>query len=287
MGFFDEFAVQTGITDEADRKVALDLAVKYPGFRQAVDETDDKLRAWETWKDSAWDTAASKTKDQVRVESELEQARVRVQQLEAAGGGFGTDMTFDEIDAQLKSKGYVSKDQIADLAKPIATSEVNRMAGNIENFFKRTATLPTEHFAEFGAHLNFDELLDRYSKSPGGDPRIVYDQMVAPVRDERRKASETKKEEEHQLALKTAREEGERAGAQRAAMAAGQPGMPTDQSGASAPTMGPVQRQQAERFKVASEAANAAGGERPLGSGVNPSEGLAWLQEFRNGGAVQ
>lgn len=280
MGFFDEFVVKNGITDETDRTAALALATKYPGFRTMVDETDEKLRAWETWKDSAWDLAAKKPKDQVRVETELDQARARIQQMESTGG-FGADMTFEEIETQLKAKGYMNKDQVAALAMPVATSEVNRMAGNIEQFYKRTLTLPVEHFQEFGVQLDTDALLEAYAKSPGGDPRIVYAQLVTPLREEKRKVADLKKEEEHQAALKTAREEGERAGAQRVSMANGQPGMPADQTGATPSNVGPLQRQQAERFKAAQEAAGNAG-DRPLGSGVGPTEGLAWLQEFRN-----
>lgn len=285
MGFFDEFVVKTGITEESDRLAALELAKRYPNFQKMVDEADEKLRAWETWKDSAWDAAAGKPTAQVRAEAELDQARARVQQLEAVGGGFGTDMTFDEIEAQLGQKGYAKADKVTELAKPVATAEVNRMAGNIEQFYKRTLTLPVEHFQEFGAHLDTDKLLELYAKSPGGDPRVVYEQMVGPIREEKRKAAEAKKEEEHQAALVAAREEGERAGAQRAAMAPGTSGMPVDQTGASVSNLGPLQRQQADRFKAASEAAQQAGN-RPLGSGVNPNESLAWLQEYRNNGGV-
>lgn len=285
MGFFDDFVVKTGITDEADRKIALDLATKYPTFRTLVDETDTKLREWETWKTNAWDATAGKSKDQVRVETELDQARARIAQIEAGGGYGGVDMTFDEVEAQLKAKGYVPKDQIADLAKPVATSEVNRMAGNIEQFYKRTLTLPVEHYQEFGTHMDADKLLELYAKGPGGDPRLTYDQMVAPLREEKRKAADAKREEDHQAALKAAREEGERAGRQAVAMGAGQPGMPSDQTGATPSNLGHMQRSQAERLKAGSEAS---GGDRPLGSGVSANEGLAWLQEFRNsGGQVQ
>lgn len=286
MGFFDDI-LKTTVTDEADRSSLSALAAKYPNLIKAVDDTDLAATGWETWKNENWDATQRKTKAQVEAEE-------RVRALEAAGS-FGAEMTFEEIKANLAKEGYVAKaDLAAAIADPTGTDPlfksvrglVNNSASGIEFFFRRTSTLPVEHFQEFGKvdPKLMDTLLDAYSKAPAGtDPRAVYDQIVAPEREQRRVAAETAKETKHQEDLARVARETEERVRREVGMSSGTPGMPSDQGGGSS-GMGPIQRAQAERFNAAQPDAPVS--KAPLGSGIVAREGLAWLQEQRTG-AVQ
>jgi hypothetical protein len=286
MGFFDDI-LKTSVTDETDRTSLATLAAKYPNLIKAVDETDTAASGWEKWRNDHWDPTANKTKEQVAAEQ-------RVAALEAVGNFGGAEMTFEEIKASLAKEGFVAKADLvsamknrADPLHETVRGMVNGSAAGIEFFLRKMGSVPVEHFKEFGEvdPKLMDTIIDAYGKAPAGtDPRTVYDQIVAPKRDEIRKAAETARETQHKADLEAAEARGAAKARQEIGMAAGSAGMPTDQSGSPA-GMGPLQRQQAERFNATKETAppNSA----PLGSGINAREGLQWLQEQRSSGGVQ
>lgn len=286
MGFFDDI-LKTAVTDEADRNSIASLSAKYPGLMKAVDDTDKAASDWEAWKANHWDPTANKTKAQVAAEQ-------RVQQLESVQNFGGADMTFDEIKANLAKEGYVAKTDIVtalrtekDPLNETVRGMVNGSANGIEFFFRRAGTLPVEYYNEFGKvdpELN-NKLLDAYSKAPAGtDPRSLYDQIVAPEREVRRVEAKKVEDAANAAAVEKARQDGIAQGRQEAGMASGSPGMPTDQSG-SGSSMGPLQRQQMDRFNSAAKETPISNA--PLGSGINAREGLVWLQEQRAAGGVQ
>lgn len=286
MGFFEDI-LKTAVTDENDRKTLADLSLKFPMLVQAVDEADAKASEWETWKASDWDSIAGKTKGQIAAEQ-------RLAAFEAAGNFGGSDMTFEEIKANLVREGYATRADLAraltdpnDPAFKAVNGAVNHSAFGIESFFRQAGSLPTEYYKEFGdidPELN-NKLLDAYGKEPAGTAvRTVYDKIVAPMREERRVAADAAKEVKHQQELADARAAGAADKAKELGMAAGTPGMPTDQGGTSGTPMGPLQRQQAERFKSAQAAGPS---DAPLGAGIIAREGLDFLRDLRTNGGVQ
>jgi hypothetical protein len=281
VGFFDDF-ILSSVGEEADRKALADLAVKYPVVRQRVEETDGRLREWETWRAGNWDQTRNKPVEVVHLESELEQARERARQLEATGG-VGGDMTFEEMENQLRSKGVVYRTDVAALAEPVATQKMNQMAGGIEAFYRRSYNLPIAHYKEFGEVINSDELFDRFTKGGYTDPQAAYNDMVKDRRAEAQKKAAEEMEKKHQEDVLAAEKRGREAAAKEFAMAPGQPGMPADQTGG-APAMGHLQKSLGDRMKTTEEQRVAAGDNIPLGSGVLAREGLGWIQQQRNGG---
>lgn len=285
MAFFEEI-LKTAVTDDKDREALAALAVKYPALISAVDETDTALSNWERWKDQNWDKAAGKTRQQIDAEQ-------RVSALEAVQN-FGADMTFDEIKANLVKEGYVVKTDLVNALKdgkdPLnetVRGMVNGSAAGIEFFWRQAGTLPVEYFNEFGKvdpQLN-NKLLDAYAKAPSGtDPRTIYDQIVAPEREVRRVAAETERTAKFEAEKVQIAKDTETRVRAELGMAPGQPGMPADQGGGTS-SMGPLQRQQAERFSDAEKQVPVS--KAPLGSGIVAREGLAWLQEQRASGGVQ
>lgn len=283
MGFFDDVLAKK-ITDDGDRNTFLELGKKYGDIQSDFDGAMSAALKWQDWREKAWDDTANKTREQIRAEQELNAARDRIVALETSGG-FGTEMTFDDIKARLTEGGYVTK---ADLLKEIdtpVTGKVNQSAANIEAFFRKTATLPVEHFVEFGKiEPDFmDKFLDRYSKAPTSDPRAVYNEMVLPQREERRLAQEKEREAKWEAEKAQIAKDTEERVRREVGMAPGTPGMPIDQG--SGQGVGPVQRQQLERFNAIEKDQKLS--DAPLGSGINAREGLKWLHDQRAAGGVQ
>ena len=276
MGYFDDIILKTGIADEADRTTLLTLVEKNPSLRALVDKRDADATAWETWRKDHWNEDLRMSNETAAAVREAEQAKLRIAALEAAGLGGDVPFKFEDIEADLKKNGYVKADE--------AMNALNRSSANIENFLKRTFTLPAEYMAEFGgpppADL-LDKMLADYGPkikvNPGADPRDSYNAIVATKREEIRAANEVKAKADQEKAIKDAEERGAARARQEIGMAPGAPGMPVDDFGA------PSLNARANRVAAAEKAGDTAAQDilkAPLGS--TAAAGLAWIQAQRN-----
>jgi hypothetical protein len=288
MGYFDDILAKTAVTDETDRAALVSLAEKYPALRTSVDTTAANLDLWHAWKRDHWDETSQMTVEAKAAVTEAERAKLRVQALEAAGLG-GGDMTFEQIEADLKAKGYVRKDDLVAAADPMVVQRVNQSAANIEHFYRKTFTLPAEYMKEFGdapPQDLMDKMLADYGQNvklnPQYDPRDSYNKTVAPQREQLRIAAEAKRTADTEKAIADAREEGRKAALLERGMAPGTPGSPVDNF--PTPSMNTRTERaaaaEAKGDKLAQDILN-----RPLGSTAGSA--LEWLQQQRGAGGVQ
>lgn len=178
-------------------------------------DTENRLKAWtdpkDGWLAKAWDPEHQMTKAQWAAEQRAAQAEAKVAEMAATGGfsGEGT-MTFDEIDAHLKTQGYVKAGDVAkaDDLKAFGT-KLDTQGANYEYLYTRTAHLPMRAAKEFGDVDGkflpgvFQVMLADPTGELLKDPDKAYDQYVAPMRLE----NERKKLEADRAALATERTE--------------------------------------------------------------------------------
>lgn len=305
MGVFDKILESIPDSDRA-------FFDKYPQVRQqveaieeslrlakaAAEENDAAVKAWEeylygaeqpdgTRQGGVWDDSAKNFKPVIEAQREIEQYRRRVSDLEKLVEA-GTDMTFDEILANLQQRGFVTRDQIEPLQKAVQSSakqeDINRVAGAFEFFYANTADLPAKHLAEFGEPMNFREYLEFVRKQNLiADPQRAYDMFVAGRRQEILKAQEEKKQQEIQEQIEKARQAGLEEGKRLAAM--GQSGIPTDQDSGVAsynPAVAEVVQKAAKP-----DGTVAVPPEARLGDGVRAAIAAQLFKQGKLGGTVQ
>ena len=286
MGAFD---------DIIKKATAEDLAIiqKYPDLRTSFEhlETEHakatgRLTAWDGWAAENFviidpEKRIGKTKQQIAAEQAREAAEARVLELEALPRG-ESDMTFEEIEAQFRAKGYVPATEIDRRveeklkAVPVGVTpdrvqeELNKLAGGFQVIYGKTAPLVRRHFDEFAEDLDMASFLkfagDRGMKSPE-DIDLHYKSFVLDKREAKRAVEDTTRQAELDAKIAAAKAEGEAAGrkAQAQESAMGQSGrMPTDQIGAPA---GHLERRVREAAKPA--------GEDPAANKVQLGDGLA------------
>lgn len=179
MGFFDEILAEGGVPAEEQPAVRAVLA-KYPGLevagekrglRQAefsrkldehtaerqrlqaeVDEREAKLSEWEAWKDAAWDSEHNMTVAQWEATQRAQELEQRIQQ--------GEDMlTFEQIESQLATKGYLKETELDKKVRPIIQPMVQNQAAGMELVYARTATVPMRYKEQFGEHIDMESYI--------------------------------------------------------------------------------------------------------------------------------
>jgi hypothetical protein len=184
-------------------------------IQSQLTDTKTKLAKWndpkDGWLATAWDAEHQMTKAQWAAEQRAAQAEAKVAEMAATGGfsGDGT-MTFEEIDAHLKTQGYVKAGDVAkaDDLKAIGT-KLDTQGANYEYLYTRTAHLPMRAAKEFGDVDGkflpgvFQVMLADPTGELLKDPDKAYDQYVAPMRLE----AERKKLDIERAALATERTE--------------------------------------------------------------------------------
>jgi hypothetical protein len=287
MGYFDDILLGTTVKEDADRAALKALAEKYPDIRQSVDTTASNLDKWHVWKDENWDPQLGMTKGQAAAITEAEAAKLRVEALTNAGLGGDVPFKFEDIEADLVKHGYVKADQILANGSPVVDG-INRSAANIEQFYKRTFTIPVEYMQEFGAAPPadlLDQMLTDYGQAvrvnPTANPRDSYNKIVAPKREVIRVETEAKNKAAHEKEVKDAEERAYARAKQELGMQSGSPGMPVDNGGA-APSMDA----RGNRVAMAEKSGDVKAAEilkMPLGSSA--AAGLEWLQQQRSAAA--
>lgn len=227
-------ALRDGWTRQADYSRKLNEFVDKEKRYQSDVEMANR---WRDWKKDAWDDEFQGTKVERQQSERIKELNSEVETLRTS---LETDMDWDQlqtqIDGHLKTKGYVTKDELGavarkeDLTKYVDQDSMNRGFAGVEYLFGSTAPLMFKHKDEFGEVINPLDVVKYANEHGFKDVEKAYEAMVAP----RRQEISSKK---HADEIEAARKAGEEAGAQKAAM--GRNGqMPVDNG---APQMGHLQ----------------------------------------------
>jgi hypothetical protein len=232
MGIFDEI-LERSVTDQTDREAIKALATKYPGLVKEVDEhgmrqsdysrrlnefttkektfqaTDQKVKEWETFFGEAgqqWDAEHGMTVGEW-------EAR---QQLAAAGTG-ASDMTFEQINEELKKHGYLRRDDLKpefEAHSKTVGQQVNNVQAGMELVYTRLTPALFRFQSEFGrpmTHMEFEGLVRQAGQNVPKlveKPEEIFDEFVKPMRAERELAEEKKARAEAEAKLKAIQEGG-------------------------------------------------------------------------------
>lgn len=210
--FADLLADISGMADE-DKHALSQIAGKYPDLDKAVlrqsefsrkmnqlsgvqrerDEFNEKLNQWEAWKAANWDDGAEATKQELEARREVTALREKVAHLEATGGT-GDEMTFDQIETQLKAGGYQkSADVLAEVDK-----RNNTMGLAFQTVFTRVTPLVHRFYREFNEDMPLEDFTKFVMDNPERlkDVNQSYSEWTAPRKLEaERKALETQRAE--------------------------------------------------------------------------------------------
>ena len=223
MALFDEILAKA---EEADRAV-LD---KYPALRQSLLELETirpqyaaaarKVEEWNDWSQKHFDREHGTTKAELALRTQYAEAVEELERLRAARETGESEMTFAEIEAQLKGKFATKEDVNSALdSRRFATQEsvqkgFNTLDNGMVAMYTRTATLPLKHYREFNEDLDMEQVFKYMSDHSVPDPQVAYDQMVASKREAVRVASDKARNEElekikaeHDAAMKLKDEE--------------------------------------------------------------------------------
>ena len=213
MAKFADILTRVKVADE-DREAIIAITAKYPDLDSAVadaqevtimksnwDKAQAALKKWvgtpESWYEKAWDAEHGMTRAQWDAEQRLATAQAQIAELQAGGTITGEgNMTFEEIDAHLKSKGVLTAADVTAFAKvEDVDKKVGTQGSNYEYLYTRTAHLPMKAMKEFGDvdGTFLPGLFQLMVTDPTGellkDPEKAYEQYVAPLR---LKAQQTK-----------------------------------------------------------------------------------------------
>jgi len=209
MARFSDILVNRVKVAAEDLEALTPILAKYPQLDEVIadaqevavvqsqlTETNKRLAAWndpkDGWLAKAWDPEHGMTKAQYEAEQRAIRAEAKVAEM-AAGGGIGEGtMTFEEIDAHLKTQGYVKASDVGGLAKTddvkAVKTQLDNQGANYEYLYTKTAHLPLKAMKEFG---DVDDaflpgLFQLMTSDPTGellkDPNKAYEQYVAPKR---------------------------------------------------------------------------------------------------------
>lgn len=206
------------VTDESDRAVLSELAVKYPevkngwlrqsdysrkldSFRDIEREAQTykgKVGEWEGWAKENWDFEANRPKMEVFWERKAQELESKV----------GTEMTFDDITKAIKEQGLVSKPDLEAMINSKAV-EVDKGFSGAAYFSAKIAEKVGEHYSEFKKPLKVTELVSKMQEYGTNDLDAAYDKYVADARKERNdkdleaKIAEIRKEEREKAVQET------------------------------------------------------------------------------------
>lgn len=125
-------------------------------------EADSYVKKWEQYKTESWDDEHGMPKAQWEVEQKLVELSAKNAALET--GTYvppGAGMEFSDVEKFINEKGYVTKADLAGLAKKedvdsTLNAKLNQQGLNTEFFFTRSATVPLKYMKEFGSTDGFD-----------------------------------------------------------------------------------------------------------------------------------
>lgn len=246
MGAFDDILNQF-VSDEADRAVIL----KYQPLASKFDTAVDLNTKNQAWFATHYDWDAGKTIREKELEVAIEAEKERTAALAATGN---SEMTFEQIEASLKSKGYVSKAEV-DSQIAAATTGVKQFIAERDlgamKFAAETATLAISHQQEFGAPLDANGFATFTAQSNAQTPRVAYDQYVATMRSEAQTKKLADMQTQHAADLERVKAESSETARRQALMevAQGGGGMPVDQ-GKGSGSLGWMQQRQIDRTKL-------------------------------------
>jgi len=168
---------------------------------EKITDWDARLKTWENYFNAAggWDPEAGMTKREAQAIASISQRDARIRELEA---GQGADMTFEQVEEQLKKKGYISRDDLkavlpdsvfgmeADGKTPkfvkALEDRVNKQGLAFEYMFGKGAEVLAKYQKEFEGEIpNMQEFL-RFAQE--NDDRLkditgkAYEEWVAPKR---------------------------------------------------------------------------------------------------------
>jgi hypothetical protein len=248
MSFFDDI-LAAHVPEEADRAVIL----KYPELRTKV----ETIAAMNN-RNQDWFSARLDADNKTFREKELEAALATANESLATAVVGSNDMTFEQIEAQLKSKGYVSKSdvdaQIA-AAKTEFTQTLSRQDAGAFRLAGEAAKYANKHQSEFGEDIDMAKFTSQVASSlnpalPDMGVSSAYDNFVASKRTEKvireAEALKVKSAADIEAAKQAGMEAGRQQGLIEAAQGRG--GMPADQGGNGGP-MGWMQKNQIERTR--------------------------------------
>jgi hypothetical protein len=243
MGVFDEIIKRVG--DEGRQYLEKDDVKQYlASLEEDLRRSEETVQAWEeylwgrqnpdgTRTGGIWDDEKKNFKPVIEARQKIEEQEAelaRLRQLVEAG----SDMTFDEILENLQKRGFVTREQIAEIeqrAKQAVTrDDLGRVTNAFEFFYTKTAGLPAAHLAEFGKPLNFEDYLEFARKqNMVSDPMAAYEAYVRPMRQEIEAKRRAEEQERIQREIEEAKRKGIEEGKRLASM--GETGIPADQVG--------------------------------------------------------
>lgn len=241
MGIFDDILARA---DEADRAVIL----KYPDLKTTFETTERLNEQNQAWLTKNYDFTEKKTFRELELEAAVVAANERA--VAAAAGG-NADMTFEQIEANLKANGYLKKAevdaQIAQARTGVEQFIAQRDTGAMV-FAAEAATLAIHHQKEFGQDLDANGFAKYVAGSNAQNPREAYNQYVAGMRNEKQTKELETLRTQSAAELERVKAEGLAEGRRLAQMEAAQNGgMPVDQGKGQG--MGWLQQRQIDRTK--------------------------------------
>lgn len=251
--------------EETDRDVLSGLAAKYPDLdtivarKKDLDEatlklteiqerfssSDSTLTAWEKWKADNWDKDAGMTKQEKVARDAATRLAAEIETMKAGGFVGGGDMSFADIQEDLKKYLADGKFATADGLKPLTDKlgDVEKLVSNQgaywEHFYARTNHLNLKYYREFGEKLGQDFDMEAFMGFVAASPErmkdinAAYTEFVKPS-----VAALDFKVQSETLAKERAEFDAKVAAAATAQAAGGGAGAPTDGTAGAAPTRG-------------------------------------------------
>lgn len=207
-------------------QAASELQAKYAAAQE-------ELNQWQQWRANNWDDAAGKTKAEAALQAELEQLAAENEALRAQLLGSPTTpasqpssappATPSQVRAAVSqlAGNYLTEEQARALvnqllAERVTTQQLNQAIAEatnsivkaVANVLPRSLDAFARHMREFGEPLEASKLMEYMQKNNITDPIQAWEQMVAPIREERRQREiEQKIKEAEQRGAERAKQE--------------------------------------------------------------------------------
>jgi len=218
MGIFEEILAKA---EDSDRAVL----EKYPELKQSMEKLENAAVDYAKWYAANWDEEHGMTRGEWAARQQLQELQARLEALEANPGSMSDEhassLLEDARRAGLLSHAEVQK--ILDERLKQYQEQTNQVLSGMQAFYGQVYGLGFKHKDEFGEPLDPNELWNYMVRTGVRDPKVAYEQMVAPKR------AEIQAKQQEQL-LKEAEERGAQRARQELAMG-GQNALPTDTSG--------------------------------------------------------
>lgn len=257
MGIFDDILAKTSAEDKA-------VFDRHPELKSSVEKLEKDLDTsarynaqFLDWRKKNWLEDQGMTVREKTLADELAAANARIQ----AAADAGADP--DSIQAALKTEREALDTKFKELQNQFGQS-----LEGMHKFYGSIAPKLLTHQKEFGEVLDPNSVLKYMEDNKINDVNTAYDKMVAPRRDEASVAAARLLDEQHQEALKKAKEEGVAEGRLQSTMGP-QGDLPTDQTGGILGVTVPISKP----MEIPKELAESLSG-HPLGDGTRAAVGL-------------